>query len=181
MKDTHSWGILIGVLAVAAGIYWAASANQQAGYVVHAPGYPASNLGMHPTTTPPQVPVPGSAPKTLAPKITSLAPASGPIGSTVTIKGSGFDAKANAILFGPSGGRHHIDGTPDNQIASVGSPDGKTLTFTVPTAGPSGQLCDQYKHCIAVSAIRVLFGPYDVSVMNKNGTSNKAVFTAAAQ
>ncbi len=95
----------------------------------------------------------------------------------MTIKGTNFDRTTNYITFGTSGGRHRADGTADNVIAVVGSADGKTLVFTVPTSGPSGILCDANKSCIAVSAMRVTPGVYPVSVKNKNGTSNIESYT----
>jgi hypothetical protein len=115
------------------------------------------------------------------PKILLFAQPSAAPGLSVTIVGTGFDATQNAILFGPSGGRHRPDGSPDNQIATVGSPDGKTLSFTVPTSGPSGMLCDSTNHCVAVSAIRIIPGQYAVIVKNRNGESNSSAFTVIAQ
>lgn len=112
-----------------------------------------------------------------APKITALSPTAAIVGSTITITGSGFSPTKNYVLFGTSADRSHPDGSPDNSIVTAGSPDGKTLSFTVPSAGPSGMLCDSNGHCIGVSAIRITPGQYPVSVRNQYGTSDVVVFT----
>jgi hypothetical protein len=115
------------------------------------------------------------------PQIISYAPASAPIGGTVTVTGTGFDATTNYVLFGTSGGRHHPDGTADNMIALVSSPNGKNLKFVVPTSGPSGLLCDVDNHCVGVSAIRITPGVYPIAVRTKNGVSNSTSLTVVAQ
>ena len=111
------------------------------------------------------------------PKISSMTPAAGGVGTTVTIIGSGFSTTKNYVLFGTSSNRSHPDGSPDNSVATAGSPDGKTLSFTVPSAGPSGLLCDSNNHCIGVSAIRITPGQYPVAVRNQYGTSVTDIFT----
>lgn len=112
-----------------------------------------------------------------APKISSFAPSAATVGSTVTIIGTGFSTTKNYVLFGTSSDRTHTDGSPDNSISTAGSPDGKTLSFTVPASGPSGLLCDSNGHCIGVSAMRIVPGTYPISVRNQNGTSATQLFT----
>lgn len=113
---------------------------------------------------------------TAAPHITKFLPASGTPGTPITIVGTGFSKTQNYIMFGTSAGRHHLDGSPDNQIAVVGSPDGKSLTFTVPASGPSGQLCDNQNQCVAISSIALSSGNYPVTVRTNNKVSNMDLF-----
>lgn len=109
--------------------------------------------------------------------ISYLSPTVGVPGTLVTIKGSGFDKKTNYVMFGTSIGRHHVNGTADNVIATVGSNDGTTLTFLVPNMGPSGLLCDLNNQCVATSAVILHAGIYPISVQTKNDISNSVLFT----
>lgn len=110
------------------------------------------------------------------PKITSITPMTGPTGASVTLHGTGFDKSSNLVLFGNSNGRHHPDGSPDNSRGSIGSADGKSLTFQVPNSGPSGILCDSSNHCVGIAAMLLVPGSYKVAVKNANGTSNVVSF-----
>ncbi len=116
------------------------------------------------------------AARAYAPQITSFIPAAGTPGTTVLIRGTGFSKTRNYLLFGTTANRHHLDGSPDNQIAVLPSPDGKTLTFTVPENGPSGLLCDSLNHCVAISAVLLSPGTYPVSVRVGNTTSSADLF-----
>jgi hypothetical protein len=98
----------------------------------------------------------------------------------VTIYGTNFSKTKNAISFGTSSGLHHADGTPDNVFATVASTDGKTLTFTIPSAGPSGVLCDAQGSCRGVSAIRITPGSYPIMVTTSAGPSNIVRYTVSA-
>ena len=109
--------------------------------------------------------------------INKLSPPSGQINIQVTISGQNFTKTDNLIIFGDSTGKYHLDGTADNVIATVGSTNGTELTFTVPSSGPSGALCDSAKHCIGITAMTRQAGNYKVSVKNINGTSNSSVFS----
>ena len=113
----------------------------------------------------------------VAPSITQLEPTSAAVGTTITIYGTGFDSSTNYITFGTSQGWHRSNGLADNVIATEGSADGKTLTFTVPSSSASGMLCDVTNHCIEVSPARITPGNYPVTVKNKNGTSIISTFT----
>lgn len=180
MKNTYAWGLIILVLVIVAGIYWRIMSINTPTEIV--PVVTGSEAVKNPTPIKPvgttrPAPTPVTAPGDTRPKITSLAPTSGPVGAVVTIKGVNFDATTNVITFGPSSGRHHVDGTPDNQIEAHPSADGKTLTFLVPASGPSGQLCDQSNKCVTVAAVHTKPGAYEVSIVNKNGLSNITTFT----
>ncbi|MBA3788815.1 hypothetical protein H0X32_00250 [Patescibacteria group bacterium] len=134
-------------------------------------------------TTAPANTTASPAPQPVAPKVTptvtKFTPATASVGSSVTIIGTGFDRVRNYLFFGTSNGRHRPDGTPDNVIATVPSPDGITVTFTVPASGPSGLLCDSLNHCIGVSATRITPGSYPVSVSNGYAASKATSFTVS--
>ncbi|MDP3770205.1 MAG: glycosyl hydrolase [bacterium] len=103
-------------------------------------------------------------PLAAAPIVTAITPPSGPIGIEVTVTGTGFT---------PTGNRINFAGV-SNAVIKLNSPDGKTLSFTIP-ATP----CDQLKgdSCIA----KVLDpGTYSISVTNANGTSNEVMFAVTA-
>jgi hypothetical protein len=90
------------------------------------------------------------------PTITALSPASGAIGSEVTIMGTGF-VPGSIVRFGP--------GTV-NAVAV--SSDGTSLTFTVPiSVGPH---CASHMMCPMYVALIVEPGVYSVSVENPAGT-----------
>ncbi len=95
--------------------------------------------------------------------INSLNPASGPVGTVVTVSGSGFASTGNNVSM-----RNY-------QVASnLTSSDGKTLQFTIPeTLAPHcavGTACPQY-------IVSVIPGDYSVVVTNANGTSNAQIFS----
>ncbi len=106
------------------------------------------------------------------PYISKIEPASATPGTQVVIYGTNFSHTKNYITFGTASGRHHADGTADNVVATVGSSDGKSLVFTIPTSGPSGILCDAQNHCVAVAAMRITSGTYPITVINNVGPSN---------
>jgi hypothetical protein len=86
-----------------------------------------------------------------------LSPNSGAVGSTVTIFGSGFSQSNNSVRFG------------NGIIAGIGSIDGRSLSFTVPStlSGYGSQL--------------VTLGSYNVSVTNATGAqSNVLPFTVTS-
>jgi hypothetical protein len=64
------------------------------------------------------------------PVVYSMSPQTAAPGTVVTLTGTNFDANTNYITWGTAGTRHRPDGTPDNVIATVGSQNGTTLTFT---------------------------------------------------
>lgn len=138
---------------------------------------PTSVIPTASTTAKAPTPTPVPVVKTSAVNITALTPSTAAVGTTISISGSGFTPTGNQILFGDMSGRHHPDGSADNVIATVASPDGKKILFTVPATGPSGILCDAQNHCVGISAIKRLPGTYNVVVRNKNGISNVRVLT----
>jgi len=93
--------------------------------------------------------------------ISSVYPSSGPVGTHVTVAGSGFSATGNLVHFGQSVSLGH---TTDNST---------TIAYTVPaTAGP----CEAPKMCPA-AALPVMPGTYPIFVTNAGGqTSNTLLF-----
>lgn len=114
-----------------------------------------------------------SAPPAPSPtaSISSLSPSSGPVGTKVTITGTGFTLTGNKIRFGNSG-------SENNPKYSLPSPDGKTITFTVPSSNYLA-CWDAVPACMA-PAVATAPGIYGVSVINANGTSNSMTFTVTA-
>ncbi|MCR4325249.1 MAG: IPT/TIG domain-containing protein [Patescibacteria group bacterium] len=92
--------------------------------------------------------------------ISSLTPTTGPVGTQITVYGSGF-TYANTVLFG------------SGAITNVYSPNGTTLTFTVPQY--LSPYCAPNMYC-AQYVQQVTPGQYNVSVQNQNGTSGTLPF-----
>lgn len=91
------------------------------------------------------------------PIISYLSPASGGVGAVVTVFGSGFTAAGNSVRFGTG------------VIANLNSPDGRSVSFTVPA-----QLTGFGTQVITLST-------YNVSVMNGAGyNSNALPFTVTS-
>lgn len=100
--------------------------------------------------------------------ISSISPSSGTTGTQVTILGSGFTLSENRIKFGSSGS----DNSP---LYSVGSLDGRTLAFSVPS---TIYYACQYNTPACLPPVAMIEpGTYSVSVINTNGTSNQVTFT----
>ena len=130
-----------------------------------------------PATSATSIPAKVASP-TGKPFISVLSPAGGTSSLTVVIGGGNFDRGVNYITFGPSAGRHTVNGLPDNVIAAEGSFNGKTLTFNVPLYGPSGLQCDSTgKNCTAVEPPPLSAGSYAVTVKTNAGVSNTLYFT----
>jgi peptidoglycan hydrolase-like protein with peptidoglycan-binding domain len=99
---------------------------------------------------------------TAGPSVMGTNPTGAPIGTSVTITGSGFTTTGNNIHFGTGG------------IANVSSADGMHLAFQVPSGiGP----CDLIGSSCAAPEQQVTPGSYPVSVSNARGTSNSTNFT----
>jgi hypothetical protein len=105
----------------------------------------------------------GSVSPSSALTITSLQPLTGPVGTRVTITGTGFNNRANTINFGGSA------------YPNIISTNGTAIVFVIPTA--TNPPCrNAMPPCAIVSAL-ITPGTYDVSVTNAQGTSNSMAFT----
>jgi hypothetical protein len=100
----------------------------------------------------------------------SVSPSSGPVGSTVTLAGSGF-LPDNKVLF--DGSVAASDAKPASSANGT-----ETLVITVPSSMgadcKAGQACPMY-------AILVTPKTYSVTVENENGDSNAVEFAVTAQ
>ncbi|MBI5458083.1 peptidoglycan-binding protein [Candidatus Kaiserbacteria bacterium] len=109
------------------------------------------------------------------PIISLLFPTSGPIGTPVTITGSGF-TNDNTVFFG--------NGVvpPDSSMfpARISSTNGGTkITITIPNElEPACRY--SYPACGGVAPLPVTPGTYAVYVKNANGQSNSQIFTVAS-
>ena len=108
-------------------------------------------------------------------RIDSISPSSGTIGTELTIQGHGFDATNNDIGFTP------VDNDSQNGETGfetgVPSADGKTLRFLL--ADTLGVCAMSQLGSVAVCpsvGFLLPVGEINVSVYNRNGTSNTVVF-----
>ena len=96
-------------------------------------------------------------PQTNMPTITYLSPPAGGTGTSVTVYGYGFSTTGNSVRFGVG------------IISNLGSPDGRSVSFIVPT------------QLTGYGTQPVTLGTYNVSVSNAAGyTSNTMPFTVTA-
>ncbi|MDZ4243933.1 MAG: IPT/TIG domain-containing protein [Candidatus Doudnabacteria bacterium] len=99
-----------------------------------------------------------------SPVISDLSPTSGPVGTQITIIGSGFASAAKQLLnFGNLGMGIHA------QFVDVNH-----LRFTVPAEIDTGLLCPSPP---CQTSVPVTPGVYNVAVVYSNGRSNSKVFT----
>ncbi|MDB5265739.1 MAG: hypothetical protein JWM39_452 [Parcubacteria group bacterium] len=180
MKNNYAWAIIVLVLVVAAGAIWFMMNKANVPLPDAATTVGTGTTGATHTGTAGGVKTTSSGTVVTTdtrPKITSINPAQGKPGAVAQIKGVNFDSSTNVITFGPSKGLHRADGTADNQVGSLASSDGTTLSFTVPTTLQSGMLCDQSNVCKTYGTGSIATGVYDVTVINKNGLSNTFPFS----
>jgi len=109
-------------------------------------------------------PVPPVPPQTQAPFIQSISPASGTVGTTVTLYGYGFTNNSTVTFGGAS-------------VGNVYSNNGTSLSFTIPEYT---SVCPPGAYCIMM-ARQVTPGVYSINVQNQNGTSNIVNFTVTSQ
>ena len=95
------------------------------------------------------------------PSISYLLPSSGPVGTQVTIVGSGFDSSSHVLIdTGAIGSSSYLDNTH--------------ITFTVPSS--FGALCDPGAFCSNI-AFSTAPGSHKIAVKTASGTSNAVNFT----
>ena len=108
-----------------------------------------------------------SAPNNVTPHINSVLPVSGPVGTKVTISGSGFTAN-NTVLLDSLVAASNISSAANGQAS---------ISFTVPSSiAPDckkGEACPMFLR-------EVISGTYSVSVENQNGISNALNFNVTA-
>jgi hypothetical protein len=108
--------------------------------------------------------------------IAALTPDAGPVGTRLTLQGSGFSQTGNTVTFAP----RDIDppGQMPNEpsvVPNLASEDGRTIVVTVlPVWRPACSYSPPGPCPIA--NIPTAPGSYTVSVANSNGTSNTVSF-----
>lgn len=107
----------------------------------------------------------------ISPVVKTLSPASGPIGTVVTIYGSGFTKTGNWVSLETTG-----NNSSGLQQWNVESADGKTLKFIVPdTLKQTSEAYAGYR------AISVVAGKYQISVSNDAGKSEVYYFNVTSK
>ena len=99
-----------------------------------------------------------------SPVMTSVQPLTGPVGTRVTIVGTGFSASANTINFGASAYPH------------VQSMNG-TIVFVIPMA--TNPPCRNVTPPCEIATALITPGDYMLSVTTGQGTSNAVTFTVS--
>jgi len=104
-----------------------------------------------------------------APTISALSPSSGPVGTPMTLTGSGFAAGGNVVKFGTG------------YIKDIASPDGHTIRVSIPAGleecpppNGAGAVCPLLARVVTP-------GTYMVSVINGVAASNDLPFTVQQQ
>lgn len=101
-----------------------------------------------------------------APRVTSITPNRGVIGTQVTIIGTNFSSTGNKIRFG------------SGLISNISSSDGKTIGFSIPSS--MARYCNPGSFCTQ-DMIQLNAGTYSVSVINKDSVqSNTKNFTVTS-
>ncbi len=119
---------------------------------------------------------------TNAVSISNISPSSGPVGTMVTISGTGF-AGDNTVYFASGAVQHvaMIQPLYSTGFACSGYPNcvmpQETMNFTIPSSVAPycapGMMCAQYMQLITP-------GTYPLYIMNANGTSNTVYLTVTA-
>ena len=101
-----------------------------------------------------------------APTITKITPTSGPVGTEVTVTGTGFVPRGNTVKFG------------SGYVKGLDSPDGTLLRFAIPDGL---DLCspDAGGPCLGAYPM-VRPGDYAVTVMVNKETGNAVTFTVTS-
>ena len=97
------------------------------------------------------------------PTMSQITPTSGPVGTEVTLTGSGFAPRGNTVKFG------------DGYIKNLESADGAALRFTIPDGL---DLCapDSLRPCPGAYP-RVAPGDYVVTIMTDGANGTRITFT----
>jgi hypothetical protein len=109
------------------------------------------------------------------PRLIAIVPNSGPIGTQVTIQGSGFTDSGNTVIFGV-GSRAYSSGSV---YPNHSSDNGSVIIFTIPEHYDPA--CEYSSSPCPYAALPTVPGTYGVAVSNVNGQSNTQNFTVIAQ
>ena len=114
------------------------------------------------------------APATPTPTINSIFPTSGPVGTLVTITGTGFTTTDNVINFG-SGVVANTVGLTSSMLFN--SSNGTSISFRIPAS--VAPACRYSTPACALALPSISLGTYGVSVTANSKTSNSFNFTVA--
>jgi hypothetical protein len=110
-----------------------------------------------------------------SPLLIAIVPNFGPIGTQVTIQGSGFTASGNTVIFGV-GSRAYPSGSV---YPNHSSDNGSVIIFTIPEHYDPA--CEYSSRPCPYAALPTVPGSYSVAVSNIGGQSNAQNFTVTAQ
>ncbi len=171
--------IAVVALAIAGGVAWMhydylphTADEQSASSTVNTAN--TTNVGMTATSTP---------------VLGKISPSSGPVGTVVTLMGTGFTSSTMKVIDNKNAPSYSVQEPELNSISfgndlvvpwAATSTDGNTLTFTVPQGfSDLARFCEpDYSYC-ATGALThaTASGTYQIAVENANGTSNALPFT----
>jgi hypothetical protein len=109
------------------------------------------------------------------PQLIAIVPNAGPIGTQVTIQGSGFSASGNTVIFGV-GSRAYPSGSV---YPNHGSDNGSVIRFTIPEHYDPA--CEYSSRPCPYATIPTVPGTYTIAVLNNNGQTDTQNFTVTAQ
>jgi hypothetical protein len=109
----------------------------------------------------------GTVSPSSAPTIVTLQPSAGPVGTRVTIMGTGFHDNANTINFGPSA------------YPNVVGQNGTSIIFSIPVA--SNPPCRNATPPCAIASTLITPGAYALSVTNSAGESRTEMSEAQSR
>ena len=108
------------------------------------------------------------------PAINSLSPASGPIGTRLTVAGYNFTAD-NTVLMDGMVIAAGVPAQPTG-IVCIAYPCGGSQSITITVPEYASPYCGPGMYCIML-ARQITPGPHQIAVQNQNGTSNTQTFT----
>jgi hypothetical protein len=126
---------------------------------------------------------------TSTPILAKISPLSGPVGTVVTLMGSGFTSSTMTVVNNKNAIPYSIRQPQLNSISfgsnlvvpwATTSTNGNTLTFTVPQGfSDLNKFCvPDYSYCeIGAFTHAAASGTYQIAIENVNGTSNALPFT----
>ena len=151
------------------------------------PPSPNNTVSQNPPPTQPPVTPPPSLPTTCidksetTPVITSVSPASGPIGTEITIRGcnfGGFEGDLDAVFVRSDGAEIPLYGGTWYPGYGGGTEPGKIITVTMQSYCESGSVTGRYSGITsACQTIKATPGVYKVFVTAWGKKSNQATFT----
>ena len=107
--------------------------------------------------------------------VTSLSPSSGPVGTRVTVRGSGFTATGNTLVFAAVTLDDPREMPNEPSVIPDMSSDGSSVSFEVQSVWRPACSYAARTPC-PFARIATTPGTYRVSIMNSAGTSNGILF-----